>query len=158
MIRFIAALDSKQGIADDHGLPWQGKIPTDINYYHDKIEDADNLMGFGLYLELPKPYPNRKNYVATLPENPPIRTGFEAVYDPVKFLEDFKQDIWNLGGALLFASTLHLADELYITQLDQEFKCTKFFPDFKDKFEKVSESEPHTENGITFTFQVWRPK
>jgi dihydrofolate reductase len=158
MIRFIAAIDSKQGIADDHGIPWQGRLPTDVKYYHEKIKDVDNIMGFGLYKELSKPYPNRKNYVATTKENPDLRPGFEPVYDAVQFLRETKDDIWNLGGALLFANTLYLADELYITQLDQDFNCTKFFPEFKDKFEKVSETKPQTENGITFTFQVWRPK
>jgi dihydrofolate reductase len=64
--------------------------------------------------------------------------------------------VWNLGGALLFASTFDMADELYITQLEGNFGCTKFFPAYKDDFYLVSQSEPVTENNITFRFEVWK--
>ncbi len=161
MIKAIAAIDTNRGIADNHGLPWQGKIPGDVRYYHKHIQNGDLiLMGFGLYKELKRPYSGSVNYVAT---NKPVELmdGFEAVTDARKFLEKANQDgkdVWNLGGALLFESTFDLLDELYITQLDQAFECTKFFPEFKDKFVLKSESEPVTENGITYTFQVWARK
>lgn len=156
MIRFIAAIDSKQGIADEHGIPWQGKIPGDVRYYHEKIASGGAiLMGYGLYKELSKPFANKKNYVASNRDEE-LKEGFKLVRDARKFQAEAEDDVWNLGGAGLFASTIDQADELYITQLDQDFHCTKFFPDFKDDFRLVSESEPVTENSITYTFQVWR--
>jgi len=159
MIRFIAAIDSKRGIANEHGLPWQGQLLTDVKYYHNKILSGGTLlMGYGLYKELPKPYPSGTNYVAIQGIDEKLRDGFEPVEEAYEFLKNAKDDVWNLGGAMLFESTLDLADELYITQLDKDFQCTKFFPDFHDKFELVSETKPQTENGITFTFQVWKKK
>lgn len=158
MIRFIAAVDSKLGIADDHGIPWQGRTPTDVQYYRNKLTTGTVLMGYGLYKELSNPYPGGVNYVATRDKTLKLREGFEPVYDAVEFLKHTSGDIWNAGGAAIFASTIDLADELYLTQLNQDFNCTKFFPAFNDKFQKASESEPITENGITYTFQVWRRK
>ncbi len=157
MIRFIAAIDSKQGIANDHGIPWQGKIPGDIANYRKKIITGAVLMGYVVYKELAEPYPGGVNYVANL-EKVDLREGFELILDARKFLTEFDGDIWNIGGAGLFASTLDLADELHLTQIDQDFNCTKFFPEFKDKFVLKSESRPVTENGITYTFQVWTRK
>lgn len=154
MIRFIAAIDSRRGIANDHGIPWQGKVPGDVKYYRDKISNGTLLMGYGLYVELAKPYPGGTNYVADLDDRR-LRDGFKLVKDARKFLTETKGDVWNLGGAGLFASTIDMADELYITQLNKDFSCTKFFPEFKDKFTLKSESQPITENGITYTFQVW---
>ncbi len=154
MIRFIAALDVNQGIANEHGIPWQGRLPTDVKYFRDKTLNGTVMMGYGWYKEQQQPLPNRRNLVA-IATNEVLRPGFETVHDAVAFLKDFKEDIWVGGGAALFASTISLADELYITQLDRDFQSTKFFPEFKNEFELVSESSPVTENGISFTFQVW---
>ncbi len=157
MIRFIAAIDSKRGIANEHGIPWQGKIPGDVAQFRAKTEGGAVMMGYGWYVEQQQPLPNRRNLVATTkPEQ--LRAGFELVADARKFLQEFDGDVWVGGGAGLFASTLDLADELYITQLQGEFGCTKFFPEFQGKFELKSESDPILENSITYTFQVWRRK
>ena len=158
MIRAIVAIDEKRGLANDNGIPWQGRIPSDVKYYRDKIKTGTVLMGFGLYKELTKPYDGGVNYVATHDTTAPLKPGFQAVSDARQFIEEAQGDVWNAGGAALFASTLDLIDELYITQLQGDFGCTKFFPEFKDKFVMVSESEPITEGNITFTFQVWRKK
>jgi dihydrofolate reductase len=157
MIKFIAVMDSKQGIANEHGIPWQGKVPTDVAQFRQKTLNGNVMMGAGWYKEQSKPLPERTNLVATSsPE--PLRPGFEKVTDARQYLQNTKEDIWVGGGAALFASTLDLADELYLTQLQGDWQCTKFFPPFKDKFEMIKESEPITENGITYTFQLWRKK
>lgn len=157
MIRCMAAVDSKLGIADEHGVPWQGKLPTDIRYLHDMIRGHDTIMGYGFYKELKKPFVNPTNYVATR-SGKKLRDGFIAVADAHKFLETFPRDIWNLGGAILFASTIDLADELYLTRVEGDFHCTKFFPAFEDQFVLQSSTEPQSENGITFHFEIWRRK
>ncbi len=155
MIRMIAAVDSKLGIANDHGIPWQGKVPSDVKYYETKIKNGIKLMGYGLYKELSKPMPDGINYVATLNKQEKLKPGFEPVYDAREFLKNTKGEVWNLGGALLFSSTLDLADELYLTRLDADFNCTKFFPEFEKDFKRIEQSKPITENGITLVFEKW---
>lgn len=157
MIRAIAAIDSKRGIADAHGIPWHGKVPADTKYFRDKTAHSILLMGYGFYIELEKPLPDRRNVVATTrPE--PLRPGFEKVTDARAFLQGATEDVWNGGGAKLYESTLDLMDELYLTQLQGDFGCTKFFPPYDDQFELASQSDPITENGITYTFNVYRRK
>ncbi len=158
MIRFIAALDEKLGIADEHGIPWHGKVPSDVHYYHAKVKNDVKLMGYGLYKELSKPLPEGINYVATRNRNEELKEGFKPVYDARAFLQKADSDVWNLGGALLFESTLDLADELYLTRLEDDFNCTKFFPKFDQDFQLASRSEPVIENGITYRFEVWKRK
>ncbi len=157
MIRFIAALDSKKGLADNNGIPWQGKIPGDVAQFRDKTIGGAVMMGAGWYKEQIKPLPNRRNLVATNTTEE-LRDGFEKITDARKFLGETKDDIWVGGGAGLFASTLDLADELYLTRIDKDFGCTKFFPNFEDKFTLKSESPPITENNITYHFQTWVKK
>lgn len=155
MIKFIAAIDIKHGMANDHGIPWQGKLPTDVAYFRNKTNNSSVLMGYATYKELSKPFPNRQNYVATS-SGEVLRTGFERVNDARKFIGDALQDIWVIGGAGLFASTIDLADELHLTQLDTDFRCTKFFPEFEHDFVLSDHTEPKVENDITYQFQVWK--
>jgi dihydrofolate reductase len=158
MIRCIAALDSKNGIADDHGIPWHGKLPTDVAYYRDKLQSGTILMGYGVYKELSKPYPGSINYVATSHPATALMDGFEVVSDASTFLRNTHGDIWNVGGAGLFTSTIAFADELYLTRIEADFHCTKFFPEFESSFVRASHSESHTENGLSFCFEVWKRK
>src|SRR3989344_2552936 len=155
MIRFIAAIDNKRGLANDHGIPWQGKIPTDVAHFRGKTINSTVMMGAGWYKEQEKPLPDRRNIVA-MGSPAPLRPGFEGTTDARKFLQEFDGDIWVGGGAALFASTLDLADELHLTLLEADFNCTKFFPEYEQDFEKVSESEPMTENDIIFRFTTWQ--
>ena len=156
MIRAIVAIDEKRGIANDQTIPWLGKIPSDTAYYRDKVRGGIVIMGYRLYQEISGPYPESDNYVATSNAEVQLRPGFTAVTDVRNFMMSATEDVWNLGGAVLYQSTLDLAEELYITQLEGDFSCTKFFPEYKDNYQMVSESAPITENGITFSFQVWR--
>lgn len=158
MIRFIAAIDSKRGIANDHGIPWD--LPTDKQFYRDAIKNDDIIMGMGTYRELKKLMSTKRNIVASK-SVVTLQPGYELTTDAHAELEKYKNTekiIWNTGGAQLFASTIDLADELYLTLIDKDFQCTKFFPEYEQQFEMVREDEPITENGATFRITVWRRK
>ena len=154
MIRAIVALDNKNGLADEHGIPWD--LPTDRAYFRQKTDGHTVLMGEGTYREFKKPWQNRRNVVAT--HGAHLRPGFEMTNDARAFLKQANEDIWAIGGAGLFETTIDMIDELYVTQLDGDFHCTKFFPEYKEAFELAQQSEPKTENGITYTYQVWSRK
>lgn len=153
MIRCIVAIDDKRGMANEQGIPW--KIPGDQKYFVDSLETDLTLMGYGTYLEVKKPFGHHDNYVATA-RHEKLRKGFIKVSDARQFLSHATEDVWNIGGAGLLGQTIDLIDELYITQLEGDFGCTKFFPEFKEEFRLATESRPITENGITYRFQVWR--
>jgi dihydrofolate reductase len=152
----VAAIDEKRGLADEHGIPWQGKIPSDVKHFRAEIDGGIILMGYGTYIEVSKPFPGR-DLVATS-RHEQLRPGFELVPDARKFLKNTTSDVWNFGGAGLFASTFDLVTDLHLTQLEGDFHCTKFFPEFRDTFTLISQSEPITENGITFRFENWQRK
>jgi dihydrofolate reductase len=156
MIRFIAAVDSKLGMADDNGIPWQRSIPTDIAYFRDKTLGSTVLMGYGTY-KVTSLLPKRRNVVASSKDTE-LLPGFELTKDAREFLINATEDIWVIGGPGLFAQTLDLAEELYLTRLAADFKCTKFFPEFMTIFELKSKTTPITENGIKFHFEVWKLK
>ena len=156
MIRLIAAMDRRRGIADDHGIPWQGKIPTDTKRFHEKTADGIIVMGYGTYLEYDKPLHDRENFVVARPDTGELRAGFTVIPDTDRFLDEHAEDaVWVIGGAALFGASLVRADELVLTQLDADFHCTKFFPEFAHTFELESDDGPHVENDISFRFETW---
>jgi dihydrofolate reductase len=150
----VAAIDEKLGLANDSGIPWQGKIPTDVKHYHSEIDGGIILMGYGTYVELSKPFPGRNVVASNSSEQ--LRPGFELVSDAREFLMASQDDVWVFGGAKLFDSTFDLVTDLHLTQLQGDFQCTKFFPEFKNNFSLKTQSEPITENGITYRFETWQ--
>lgn len=154
MIRTVVAIDENRGMADEQGIPWD--IPGDKKYFVDTLNSGGLvLMGYGTYLEVRQPFGRLPNYVATA-RHEVLREGFVAVTNPIKFSLEATEGVWNIGGADLLATTMDTLDELYITQLEGDFGCTKFFPPYQDDFELVFEQPPITENGITYRYQIWR--
>ena len=157
MIYLITALDSGRGIADEHGIPWQGRIPTDTAYFRAQTVTGVIVMGYRTYEEFASPLHDRENFVITRPHTPPLRPGFVPAHDLLQFLALHDDEVvWVLGGAAIFAQSLPVADALFLTQLDADFHCTKFFPNYDGTFDLASDLGPHVENQISFRFQVWR--
>ena len=154
MIRLIAAIDSLRGIANEEGIPWD--LPSDSAYYKKKVSRGKILMGYGTYLNHASPLHNATEYVATS-RLEPLRDGFKAVADIDLFLNQGGLT-WVLGGSVLFESALPYADELYITQVNGNFHCTKFFPSFEKDYVLVKKSSIKKENGTEFQYQIWRSK
>lgn len=157
MIKFIVAIDKNRGMANEHGIPWAGKTPTDLKFFRDSTIHSIAVMGYGTYVEFDHPLSDRRNLVIVRPGTE-LQEGFEVLEDPETFLKEAKQDIWVIGGAGIFTEFLHLADELYITQLDAEFRCTKFFPEYEAQFALSHRGDDITENDITYHFETWVPR
>lgn len=155
MIKAIVAHDDKLGIADEKGIPWH--VPSDRRYIREKTEGGSLLMGYETYLEFTQPLSSRQNYVLT-DGLEPLRDGFEPVKDLDHFMKNPPADLWVFGGAGLFDRTLKYVDELYVTTIEGDHGCTKFFPEYRQDFEMVRQSPVQLENGIQFRFQIWRRK
>ena len=156
MIRLIVAIDSRRGLADEHGIPWQGKIPSDAAYFRDRTTEGLIVMGFKTYEEFATPLHDRTNYVATRSTDAALRPGFEVVPDLDPFLDAHRDEVvWVIGGAALYEASLPMADELVITQLDQDFHCTKFFPSYDQDFQLDPGAATMVESGISFRFETW---
>jgi dihydrofolate reductase len=154
MIRLIAAMDSQRGIATDSGIPW--KLPGDTAYFHDKTATGDIIMGWATYNEFAAPLHGRENFVlSTRPER--LRAGFRAVgsLDQLVAL-DPDQDIWVVGGAIVYSETIGEADELLLTQVVGDFHCTRFFPPYQSEFQLAAHGEDRQEDSTTYRFETWQ--
>ncbi len=154
MIRCIAAIDSEGGLAVDKGIPWH--LPLDQLFFRQMTRHAKIVMGYRTYQEFDRPLPERQNYVVVRPDTPQLRTGFEPIEDVRAWLHREKGDVWVIGGAGLFAATIDLAEELYLTHVEGDFHCTKFFPPYERDFKVIFQSAPLKEDDITFHFSIYK--
>lgn len=153
----IAAVDARLGVANAQGIPWQGKIPMDTEYFQEQTAEGVIVMGYATYKEFGQPLHERMNFVVTRPDTGELREGFVGVPGLTEFIDARANElVWVIGGAGLFAACLGQADQLFLTHLDADFHCTKFFPGFIDTFDLVSELGPHEQSDISFTFQTWQ--
>ena len=59
----------------------------------------------------------------------PLRKGFRAVGSLDQLVADHpSEDIWVIGGAAVYAETIAQADELLLTQVVGDFRCTQVLP------------------------------
>lgn len=156
MIRHIVAFDRKRGFAKGGVIPWY--IPDDEAFFsaETKKYGGNVLVGVRTFETFQHPLSERKNYVLTH-SSAPI-PGAVVVNDLQKFLAEFTEDLWVIGGAVSFEQTMDVADELYITKIDAEFGCDRFYPEYENMFDLVQESQPKNQNGFNFVYTVYRPK
>jgi len=155
MIRLIAAIDQKRGIAKQGFQPWY--IPDDEHYFSEltKQHGGKVLVGSITYRTFKGPLEGRTNYVLSRQQEK--IAGAEVVKDIEKFFHDH-EDVWVIGGANVFAEAMELgyADELYLTKIEADFGCTQFFPEYEAKYQLVQQSDLHTQNGFIYTYCVYR--
>jgi dihydrofolate reductase len=158
MISAIVAFDEKRGIATDAGIPWE--LPTDKAYFRDKTSGHPILMGYRMYSEFAEPLPNRRNLVMVRP-NTALKPGFEPIENVEELLKTYQESnnlLWITGGAAVYVKLLPYVQKLYITRIQADFYCTKFFPEFEDQFELSFKEPLQQENGLTFQFETWNRK
>lgn len=162
-MNLIVAADNKWGIGKDGGL--LAHLPTDMKYFREHTEGKAVVMGRKTLESLPgkKGLPKRVNYVLT--KNPAFKAErciavhtedelWDAIsrYDP--------ENVWLIGGATLYNWFYSMCDRLYVTKMDADLDADTFIANFDEDpdFEIISESEPVTENGITYRFVVYEKK
>jgi dihydrofolate reductase len=154
MIRLIAAMDSRRGIANASGIPW--KLPGDTAYFHERTARGLILMGWATYNEFAAPLHGRENFVLSA-EPGLLRAGFRAIgsLDQLRASRP-DEDIWVIGGATVYAETISEATELLLTEVLGDFNCTKFFPSFTDEFRLAVQGDDRQEGGIAYRFETWQ--
>lgn len=154
LIRLIAAMDSRRGIATVSGIPWH--LPGDTAYFHEQTATGLILMGWATYNEFAAPLHGRENFV--LSDEPGVlRTGFRAVGSLDQLRASHPgEDVWVIGGATVYAETISEADELLLTEVVGDFNCIKFFPKFTEEFRLSVKGDDRDDGGVTYRFETWQ--
>lgn len=148
MISLIAAIDDKRGIGKQNRLPWH--IHEDLVRFKELTKGHSVIMGRNTFESIGKPLPDRKNIVVTSDPNF-IAEGVEVVNSIDDALDKAKGDVFIIGGAQIYAQTITLADKIYLTQVEGDFGCDTFFPDYSE-FRNEIFIGAGQENGIKYKF------
>ena len=152
MIRLIAAIDKKRGLARDGEIPWN--IPEDVKRFRQftLTHGANVFMGRRTY-EMLGQLTGRHYYVLSS-KDLLLPSGVTLVNDLETFFTNFKEDIWVIGGEAVYNTTIKYADELYLTIIEADFDCDQFFPDYSN-FELKESEGPFTSDQLTYSYQTY---
>lgn len=143
MIKAIFAVDHWGGMGYNGTLPW----PThkeDFQYFKEQTINNIVVMGRKTWDDpkMPKPLPNRTNYVVTNNKInvPNVRTiaGDNIANKILEIANNFPRlTVWIIGGPNLLMQTKHIIDELHITHIkgawrnDCKIELNKFLLGFR---------------------------
>ncbi|GJQ21797.1 MAG: dihydrofolate reductase [Bacteroidia bacterium] len=123
----IAALNRKRVIGKDGRVPWH--IPEDLKRLKRLTIGHTLLMGRRTYESLQTPLPNRRHVVLTSRELPGIET-YRTIPEALEALRD-QEKVFIFGGGEIFSAMLEMADEWYLTHVDDDQDGDAFFPPYE---------------------------
>ena len=132
----IAAVGKNGVIGNGSELPWT--IPEDTKFFRDSTRDQIVVMGRKTYQALKKALPKRENAVVT--RDPkftvPDARIFHSLEDSISFYkaEASLQDktLFVIGGAEIYALSIPMLDEIWLTEIDADFTGDIFFPHYQN--------------------------
>ena len=162
-MNMIVAVDNKWGIGRNNEL--LADLPSDKKYFKEHTVDKVVVMGRKTLESLPgsRGLPDRVNIVLTgQPDYSAERC--KVVHSEQELLNEIskydRSDVLLIGGASLYNRYYKLCDILYITKMDADLGADTFIVNIDEnpRFKQVSQSEPITENGVTYRFTKYRKK
>ncbi len=158
-ISIIVAMAENRAIGKNGDLIWHNS--RDLRQFKKITSGHTVIMGYKTYLSLPnqKALPNRRNIILSshLDEAP---EGFEIADSIKKALEMVKkeEEIFIMGGGMVYEQFLPLADRLYLTRIGKSFEADTYFPYINfDEWDlvdlEVIDDDPQVD--YSYRFEVW---
>jgi len=129
MVNLIVAIGKNNLIGKGNKLPWHYK--EDMLYFKNTTMNKKVIMGEltfkSIISYINKPLPGRTSVIATLTDY--AYPGIEVTNDIIKYLNEFpkEEEIFIIGGKVIYDLTLDLADRLYITHVNKEYSGDVYF-------------------------------
>ncbi|WP_297278010.1 dihydrofolate reductase [uncultured Brachyspira sp.] len=155
IISLIAAVDSKNGIGLNGIMPW-GHIKEDMQFFRSTTMGYPVLMGRVTFESLGcKPLPKRKNIVISSNINEELIKQYDnLIYEKSfentisKLLLDKNNQIFIIGGESIYRKALDYADKVYLTHINKDYNCDRFFPNIDKHLFNSNRLSNFTYNGI----------
>jgi dihydrofolate reductase len=165
----IVAVDQHRGIAKNGEIPWY--YPEDVQWFKNHTSNHPCVMGRLTYEDINKRLgdkakesvlPDRQCFVISQTlESLPNATVIKTLTEIEKHLVDQpRQTVFVIGGERLFREGISRANTVYLTVIDKDYECDKYFPvEYLDKHFKLTQTfKPKTEMSNELRFLVWTKK
>ncbi|CRF32601.1 dihydrofolate reductase [Brachyspira suanatina] len=155
IVSLIAAVDSKNGIGLNGIMPW-GHIKEDMQFFRSTTTGYAVVMGRVTFESLgSKPLPNRKNIVISSNINNELSNKYDNLFyeksfeDTIsKLLLEKNNQIFIIGGESIYKKSLDYADIIYLTHIDKNYNCDRFFPEIDTSLFKSDKLKTFLYNDI----------
>jgi dihydrofolate reductase len=149
-IKIIVAMAANGIIGKDNDIPWRGKLPADMKRFKEITIGYSVLMGRKTYESIPakfRPLPDRHNIVLTshpaseCPFADPRISIASSLEEGIRLSQT--PHVFILGGGTIYAATINLASELYVTIVNYEFQGDTYFPTIDTSIWEAARREDH---------------
>jgi dihydrofolate reductase len=144
MVNLIVAIGPNNVIGKDNELPWHYR--EDMEYFKKTTWGKKVIMGELTFKSIlgyiNKPLPGRTSVIATLTDY--TYPGVEVANDIISYLKNVpkEEEIFIIGGKIIYDLTLDIADRLYITHVNKEYEGNVFFKEIDySKYRVLSTKE-----------------
>ena len=163
MIKAIVCVDEKFAIGKNNDLLFQ--LPADMKFFRETTKNKIVVCGYNTLLSFPGSKPLKNRSTICLCPNEIDRDDCYCIHDfneLVKLLKELSktQDVFVIGGAMLYKSLLSYYDEVLVTKVKADGEGTVFFPNLDEAvdFTLTSCSEDIKDNGYTINFCTYTRK
>lgn len=154
----IVAYCKNFGIGYQNSIPWN--LKKDLKHFRNITLNSHIIMGRLTWESLPfKPLQNRNNIVITSQKIDDV-TCYNTLDESLKNIPIDNKKIFVIGGEQLYREAIaHKDCELiYVTEINQNFNCDRFFPCINRQFSLINHSELFTENEVSFRYLTYKKK
>lgn len=162
VLSLLVAADEENVIGKDNKLPWH--LPNDLKYFKNLTWGMPILMGRKTFESIGKPLPGRQSIVITR-NHDWQHDGVEVVHSVEDAIQKAKdkdiKEVFVIGGAEIFNTSLDKADRIYLTRIHHSFEGDVYFPELSEGEWTLVQSHlspKDDKNPYDHTFQVWERK
>ena len=153
-IHLIAAVAKNSVIGYQGAIPW--KIQEDLQHFKELTMGQTVIMGRKTFKSIGRPLPGRQNIVVTSTidfiEGCQIARSLEEAIELAE-----RDEVFIIGGAMLYAEAMPMAQILDLTLVDIEPEGDTCFPAIEWNAYEETEREPHKGNPA-YTYVTLRKK
>lgn len=153
-LSLIVATDFNRLIGRGNAMPWH--LPADLAHFKRVTMGRPVIMGRRTFESIGRPLPGRTNIVlsrdpAFAAEGCIVVRGLDEAIARAGDIDE----VFVIGGAMLYEEALPRADRLYLTIVEHEFEGDAWFPDWRsEEWREVARErrEPDEKNPWPMTF------
>ena len=155
-IILIVAMAKNRVIGCGKTIPWN--IPEEQQRFKKITMGHPLIMGRKTFESIGRPLPGRKTIIITRQKNYQ-KKGCLVSESLKQALELCKKEskVFISGGSQIYAQSMDLADEIYLTTLDREVEGDIYFPNFREDDFEITYSET-VERPEPYSFQIFTRK
>ena len=158
-INHIAAIAENRVIGLNGAMPWN--IPEDFKFFKSKTMGHAMIMGRKTWDSIARKLPGRATVVVSsqtdlqLPEGVVLCGSFTDALDwCLKNQDTWGCEVFVVGGGEIYRQTLEAADRLFITEIHRVLDGDTRYPEISMQEFELTQSEPHLEGPVPFTFKT----